>query len=342
MTLTSGDDLAVPPGPGVRPRHRCSAFARAQHVDPIGWAGHKDGYLFVEAAPPWGTDPLARIPHLAPVAAVARELRDRGDVLGVHAIAPDGEYTRSAHTRVLYFTRPTPPFALFDRHEYLVPDDAAVDLCTALLRRRDPAGFADRRIDGSRRDVFVCTDGRKDVCCGAFGFPLYRALRQRRPAARIWRASHIGGDRFAPTALTMPDARSWAHLDPDVAVAIADHTGPVEAVLDHYRGWAGLTDSYAQTAEREAFARHGWAWSGYRTTARVLDDGPGPRDVLIEYASPDCSDTGAYRAQVEIARYVPGLSCGHSPEAGTLDFPEFRVTRFEVVAPATAADHARG
>lgn len=63
------------------------------------------------------------------------------------------------------------------------------------------------------------------------------------------RCSHLGGHRFAPTAVTMPENRWWAYLDIDVLDRIIAGGRDVELLQHHYRG-TGLLDARAQVVER--------------------------------------------------------------------------------------------
>ncbi|MFO7566621.1 MAG: sucrase ferredoxin [Enhygromyxa sp.] len=58
----------------------------------------------------------------------------------------------------------------------------------------------------------VCTHGTRDRCCAKWGMPVFEALRQRDPD-RVWQSSHLGGHRFAPTFLTLPDGLMWGRFD---------------------------------------------------------------------------------------------------------------------------------
>ncbi len=58
----------------------------------------------------------------------------------------------------------------------------------------------------------VCTHGTRDRCCAKWGMPLFEALRARAPE-RVWQCSHLGGHRFAPTFLTLPDGLMWGRFD---------------------------------------------------------------------------------------------------------------------------------
>ena len=49
----------------------------------------------------------------------------------------------------------------------------------------------------------VCAHGRHDACCAERGRPTAAALTRTHPE-ETWEVSHIGGDRFAPNMLVLP------------------------------------------------------------------------------------------------------------------------------------------
>ena len=50
----------------------------------------------------------------------------------------------------------------------------------------------------------VCTHGRHDRCCALRGRPVAKALAEAHPES-TWESSHIGGDRFAPNLVVLPE-----------------------------------------------------------------------------------------------------------------------------------------
>lgn len=59
---------------------------------------------------------------------------------------------------------------------------------------------------------FVCTNGRRDACCSRLGLPIWRELYER-SAGRAWQTTHVGGHRFAPNVLTLPDGLMFGQLE---------------------------------------------------------------------------------------------------------------------------------
>ena len=71
------------------------------------------------------------------------------------------------------------------------------------------------------RRYFVCTNGKRDLCCARFGLPTYAALRER-VGDRVWQTTHVGGHRFAPNVLILPHAALYGRVQPGDVDAFVD------------------------------------------------------------------------------------------------------------------------
>lgn len=60
---------------------------------------------------------------------------------------------------------------------------------------------------------FVCTNGQRDLCCARFGLPTYQALREC-VGHNAWQVTHLGGHRYAPNVLTLPNAVMYGRVTP--------------------------------------------------------------------------------------------------------------------------------
>jgi hypothetical protein len=81
----------------------------------------------------------------------------------------------------------------------------------------------------------VCTNGQRDLCCARFGLPVYSALKER-VGARAWQVTHLGGHRFAPNLLTLPDACLYGRVGADDLDTFLAHTEQRECAFPHLRG----------------------------------------------------------------------------------------------------------
>src|SRR5205823_12655942 len=112
---------------------------------------------------------------------------------------PDPLYTPRGLSRVISFRRPAGAVSRFVKDEFALPPKLVPRVVAALLDR--PEALRDleryRQHTAHLRDLFICTHGARDACCGALGLPLYEYARHgygADPAAgvRVWRTSHLG------------------------------------------------------------------------------------------------------------------------------------------------------
>ncbi|GAA2738085.1 hypothetical protein GCM10009867_27890 [Pedococcus aerophilus] len=94
-------------------------------------------------------------------------------------------------------------------------------LVAADVMRAGPQPPATARARSTPPLVLVCAHGRHDVCCAVRGRPVVAALSARW-ADRTWECSHIGGDRFAPNVLLLPDGAYYGNLDVSSALDVVE------------------------------------------------------------------------------------------------------------------------
>jgi hypothetical protein len=315
-------------------RRLCSLVSRANGEDPIGSVKPIETRLIVELPQPWQRDALGSRRLVEGLRPIIEGAREAGLLDAFSAILPDREYSRNGHTRLLFLRKPSGPLAAYEKEDFLVPNGEVAAAAGALLKGDGLGRFARFRQETDHvRDILLCTHGGRDVCCGKFGYPVYDLLRRRHAAPgklRVWRTSHIGGHRFAPTLIDYPEGRYWGHLEPWAAERLAARRGPVSDLGPFLRGWAGLRSPAEQAAEREVFTREGWAWRGYLKEGRVLRSGEGRTEVRIDYRSPDGAISRAYEATVEVAGTVTTMESSGDAELTEVD--QYRIVRLEKAA----------
>lgn len=343
----------------TRPR-RCALFAKTQHEDPIGTAFPYERWLIVEVPTPWPRNVWQSDQVPAAVRALVSAARELQRGVRPLAIAPDPEYSRPGYTRLLHLRRPTLPFAVYAKDEFLVPSEQVAALIEALFERPTALPrFAPYRQAGALiRDLLVCTHGSQDGCCGTFGYPLYRLARDgyaatSRGRLRAWRVSHFGGHRFAPTLIDFPEGRYWGNLEPAALDLLVRRNGLLPDPRRCYRGWAGL-GFFEQVAEREILRHEGWAWTGYLKAGHAIDedgraidpeadpvfDERPPRrvEVRIDFAAPGGSASDAYEATVEFSGRTQGLGeCGGE----VWERNHYRLTRLVKTGPTPPVEEWR-
>jgi hypothetical protein len=98
--------------------------------------------------------------------------------------------------------------------------------------------------------LLICTHEQRDRCCGLDGGALVDAVAG--PA--VFAASHLGGHRYAPTAVVLPTGYVYGRLDPASATAILDATAAGAVTTDRCRGRSTWSPrgQVAELAVREA------------------------------------------------------------------------------------------
>jgi hypothetical protein len=310
--------------PHAAPRDRdlrCSPWTQAQAVDPIGSAGAFDQLLLVEWPLPWPAD-VGLIPALAEAAA-----DPRARVMTVVPRPDDG--ATDELVRVVHRRRTSTHQLVGVDHRLPVADVPALLASLLDAPERDQHDWP-TVVGDAPPEVLVCGHGRRDPCCGRWGTLLHAELATRESAARVWRCSHTGGHRFAPTAITLPDGRAWAYADVDLIDGVLDRTADVAGLVPHDRGCLAL-DPWAQVVERALFERTGWAWLDGAITevqTAVAADRQSAR-VTLRWRSADGA-TGGAEAEVVVTRTLPVLVCGEPPETAKKSSPELALRRLDV------------
>lgn len=306
----------------------CAVFSEANGEDPCGSAPMWDHCLIIEVPTPWEHEVMD---SPAFPAGLVDAFEQRPDVR-LQVIQPDETYSVDGHSRIMLFSRPDGPVRDMARREYLVPSELLHDAVNAALGGKNEQLSKWEQHNNGIRDLLVCTHGSRDICCASIGQPTYMELHARysNSHTRVWRLSHTGGHRLAPNVIDMPSGRYWSRLTPSRAMQVADHSGDIADLYDSYRGWPAIVSPAAQMAEREAFMREGWDWTGRRVESEVLEtskDGMEER-VAIRSLSQD-GVVSSYVATVRQSGMVQSIECLSDTLAK--DYPQYELVSFEAV-----------
>ncbi|MCK6209110.1 sucrase ferredoxin [Georgenia sp. EYE_87] len=291
----------------------CSRLSLEADEDLHGTASTVTGYLVLEHGGPWGTKVLRDAPFsdpdgtavplgarlstvLGPLGVTTLLVRRPGARHGiprrptVMLVALDGTAAHGARTTVGAVSR------LFG---WKLPA-----LLDTLRSGVVPDGW-----EPLETQYLVCTHARRDACCGELGRPLVTALAALEPA-RTWEVSHVGGHRFAPNTLVLPEGLVYGRLPATRGRELVDAHAGGRLLPDALRGRAGLAPA-AQAAEVAVRRAAGEDRAATVTLVDAAEDGT--------RTSTRWSVGGrAWRAEVET---VPGRgahrpsSCGKEPEA---------------------------
>lgn len=185
-------------------------------VDVPVWGTAKSARVIVavEVAGAWGRDPVKETGLRAPSGVTLYVMR----AVGRHAQTP-------SHARVFvsggFGDEPWIVDGSLTAAELSVFLDGPVD---------DPARWEDFGL--ARRDepvLLVCTNGKRDTCCAVRARPVALAAHEVAPD-NVWEVSHIGGHRFAPTAIHLPSGQTFGRLEDGGACAVASASAGAETL----------------------------------------------------------------------------------------------------------------
>jgi hypothetical protein len=145
---------------------------------------------------------------------------------------------------------------------------------------------------------------------------------------RLWRTSHTGGHRFAPTMIVLPEATVWAYADVDMVDRIVRRDGPLDDLVPRYRGCSGLSSPRVQALERAVLGEMGWTLLSSARRGTDLPDGSTSLHVQGAALS------ATWEATVKTGRLLPVPVCGRPIDEATKSEPELIVDGVRRIAPA--------
>jgi hypothetical protein len=200
------------------PTFRCADASRLR-ADPLaGSAPQTDRWLLLEHPGPWPIDAVA------------------GSGIDPAVLAALQEAAGRASGRILLVRRPGRINRL-DARRWIVAGPDLGWVAGPWREDRDLAAAAEALVADpaqaggiSEPIMLVCTHGVHDTCCAIRGRPVASALAAEWPG-QVWECSHVGGDRFAPNVVVLPDGFYYGNLDAESAVnTVRQHlAGAVEA-----------------------------------------------------------------------------------------------------------------
>ncbi|MBD2446698.1 sucrase ferredoxin [Nostoc sp. FACHB-152] len=261
----------------------CSDYTREVGEDLIGSATNYETYILVECPPPWTTDAFNSrwVPknlHL-----LAEEINKAKLPIRFLVIANDVSH-KADQTTLLIYQKKQGFSNGYQKYEFHLPN---IEQVAGVVKKWLHNKTADYPVyTDPTRDILVCTHGSHDKCCARYGNPFYfhataTIANLNLDNVRLWKSSHFGGHRFAPTAIDLPEARYYGVLDQDSFMSILTRTGDIKCLAKVYRGW-GILPSPLQVLERELILHHGWDWFNYKVVGRILEQSLDNNTFLTE------------------------------------------------------------
>ena len=245
---------------------RCSIASAHVGEPTAGTAPHAVGWLVLEQPGPWGAKAFtaSRLdPGLG--ARIEAACASAGHPVRPALVRRTDGASEEARTLLVAHTTPGATWLLGAR----VDEATLAGLAWEALAVAAASGDADvvrREVPGCVPVpplVLVCTNGKRDRCCAIDGRPVALAADAAHPG-RVWETTHLGGHRFAPTAVVLPSGSVHGRLDGVSAAALLHAAERGEVLQDGARGrstWAPPAQAAEvavrrETGERDADSLH--------------------------------------------------------------------------------------
>jgi hypothetical protein len=251
----------------------CAESSRQAGIDIIGSASTHEIYIAIECPTPWAADDLNSTGVPPNLRQLGEEIYDDYDRFQTRLLLIYNESLKDPNfTRILIFRKVYGFANGYSQQGFHVAD---IEQVAPLIKDYLTGHLTTTSVESATRDFLICTHGSHDKCCAKYGNPFYRqalttVAERTLDRVRVWQASHIGGHRFAPTAIDFPTGRYYGYFDQTALVSILTRTGEIQCLKSVYRGW-GMLPWAAQVLEKELMLMHGWQWFDYKVTAQVLE-----------------------------------------------------------------------
>jgi len=282
----------------------CSAFSSRLGEPIAGTAPTATAWLAIEQPGPWGAKALTES-RLDPELGAELGRRAEGTGVRIALIRRVGQRapTDAGEPRTVLMASTFPGRAelramtVHDPRELLGLDFAA--LGSGRLDAGDPH---------PEPALLICTNSKRDQCCAIFGRALARDVAELRDVPgelELWETDHLGGHRFAPTALVLPTGYLYGRVDAATALLAVDLAAKGAMSPDNCRG-------------RSTWSRRGQAADLALRAELALHDADAVDIVSEHEAAPDrwtvlaTAQGATYR--VEVRQQIPAEarpeSCG--------------------------------
>jgi hypothetical protein len=250
----------------------CSDDSRKIGEDIIGSASNYETFFLIECPQPWMSDAFNskwvpnNLKHLV------EEIKKTNLSVRFLLIANSLSH-KSDSTTLLIYQKQKGLVNNYSKREFMLPN---IEQAATVVSKILWGGIIEYKVDNSvTRDILICTHGSHDQCCARYGNPFYYHAADTindlgLDKVRIWKSSHFGGHRFAPTAIDLADGRYYGNLNQEVFRTILTRTGDINSLQKIYRGW-GILPSSMQILERELMLHHGWDWFKYKVEGKVIE-----------------------------------------------------------------------
>ena len=295
-------------------KNLCSNYSLNINESPIGSASNFDKYLLIGVPTPWKSEITESEKFPKKIKALLQEnpnLLKSTKILGFNT---ETKYDDVDKTHIILFAKPKGNFENFSKFEFVSNQKNLEELILHLLNSNYKNHPSEINQNNNSRDLLICIHGARDTCCASIGYPIYEKILTSKKSFKVnaIQVSHIGGHRFAPNIIDMPDGRNWVKLSKDSIDSFISQKKPLNSFTENYRGWTILKNGFEQVAEREAFSIEGWDWIHKKIlsiqtleTKNLLNS----KLIEIKYCNSDGTKNKEIHVEVKKTEKLPVLKC---------------------------------
>ena len=262
----------------------CSDNSRQLGEEIIGTANNCETYILVECPPPWHNHAFESRWVPDNLRQLVTETKAKKIPVNFLLIANDFSHKKDETTLLIYQKKPGISNGFRQREFRLENIEQVATTVRKWLWRKHGDIELETPI---KRDILICTHGSHDKCCARYGNPFYFYLRDKLipnlglENTRVWRSSHFGGHRFAPTMIDLPEGRYYGNLSAELCPSILTRKGDIQNLRQVYRGWGTLSHP-VQVIERELMLQYGWKWFDNKVSAKIIYQNTDGSKVQVE------------------------------------------------------------
>ncbi|MFM7365513.1 MAG: sucrase ferredoxin [Cuspidothrix sp.] len=264
-------------------RFFCADNSREKQEEMIGTASNYQTYILIECPTPWVYEAF-NSKWVPDNLRMLVENINRAKLPIQFLLIANDESHRKEETTLLIYQQQQGLSNGYRQQEFKLPN---IEQVAGVVDKWLAGVSVDYEIESHiTRNILICTHGGHDQCCARYGNPFY--FHSQNAIAdlelnhiRIWRSSHFGGHRFAPTAIDFPQGRYYGVLDQDSFKSLLTRTGDIQCLNKIYRGW-GILPTPLQILEKELILRLGWDWFNYQVTGKILEKSLDNHTILGE------------------------------------------------------------
>lgn len=261
----------------------CSDYSRQVGEEIIGSATNYQTYILVECPTPWMTEAFTSKWVPDNLRSLATEIHRSKQPIRFLLIAND-ESHKVQETTLLIYQKQEGLSNSYHKQEFKLPN---IEQVAGVVQKWLSGETCDYQVENNiTRDILICTHGSHDRCCARYGNPFFFQAKNtisdlQLDHIRIWRSSHFGGHRFAPTMIDLPEARYYGKLEQNAFKSILTKTGDIQFLNKVYRGW-GILPPALQILEREIIFSQGWNWFNNKVAGKIIQQSLDNNTILAE------------------------------------------------------------